>query len=218
MIKYTPWSTDWRYTKFNIDNLDQIQQEFVKVKELQWHKFCDHDLSAVDVNWWDFSVMPRSEIESMVPTLVAWFDKKGILDKWTASAFSVIHKEKYPMRIHVDSTLTDERRVSLNMPFQNCENTWTCWYDANIDMDNLPLENPDRKHSRQLYDPALASGLWFLEDNAQEIDRAEMDSPVIVNVTIPHRPVSGHDNQRILLCHRFTPELTEEEINRICNL
>ena len=72
-------------------------------------------------------------------------------------------------------------------------------------------------HSRMIYDPPLQKGRWGVEP-CNEIDRAEMDSPVIVNVTVPHRPVSGHDNERILICHRFTPELTAEEVLRICNL
>ena len=221
MNDYQPWNPDWRYTKFTVDCLEQIQQEFQYVKDNIWHKYSHNDLVSDDPDYWDFSMMPRSGIEEHVPTLVDWFKRAGILDKWTATAFSVVNRASNPMRIHVDSIATDDRRVSLNMPFKNCSNTWTCWYDCELDDVEVPPEiTPEvlpHLHSRMIYDPPLQKGRWGVEP-CNEIDRAEMDSPVVVNVTVPHRPVSGHDNERILICHRFTPELTAEEVLRICNL
>lgn len=221
MSNYKPWNPDWRYTKFTIDCLEQIQKEFRYVKDNIWHIYSHNDLVDSDPDYWDFSMMPRSGIEEHVPTLVDWFKRVGILDKWIATAFAVVNKASNPMRIHVDSIATDDRRVSLNMPFLNCKNTWTCWYDCELDEVEVPPKNitPEilpHLHSRMVYDPPLQKGRWGVEP-CNEIDRAEMDSPVIVNVTIPHRPVSGHDETRILLCHRFTPELTEKEIKNICN-
>lgn len=221
MSNYKPWNPDWRYTKFTIDCLEQIQKEFRYVKDNIWHTYSHNDLVDSDPDYWDFSMMPRSGIEEHVPTLVDWFKRVGILDKWIATAFAVVNKASNPMRIHVDSIATDDRRVSLNMPFLNCKNTWTCWYDCELDEVEVPPKNitPEilpHLHSRMVYDPPLQKGRWGVEP-CNEIDRAEMDSPVIVNVTIPHRPVSGHDETRILLCHRFTPELTEKEIKNICN-
>jgi len=219
MSEYMPWNPDWFYTRVNVDQLSQIQSEFEIIRKEHWHKFCDHDVNENDADWWDFSAMPRSIIEPYTPTLVEWFDSLGILDKWSSTAFSVVNKEDKPMRIHIDSTLTEQRRVSLNMPFLNCDNTWTVWYDCDIDQTEVPTElPPEILHSRFQHDPSLRFGRWGVEQGAQEIARAEMNTPVIVNVTIPHRPISSHNLQRILLCHRFTPELTEEEINRICNL
>lgn len=220
MSNYKPWNPDWRYTKFTVDCLEQIQQEFEYVCKHVWHTFSDNDLTNSSPDYWDFSMMPREGIEEHVPSLVKWLDSKSILDKWTATAFSVVNRASNPMRIHVDSIATDERRVSLNMPFKNCANTWTCWYNCELDEVEVPPEiTPEilpHLHSRMIYDPPLQQGRWGVEP-CNEIDRAEMDQPVLVNVTVPHRPVSGHNNERILLCHRFTPELTQEEMDRICN-
>lgn len=219
MSEYTPWNPKWFYTRVNVNCLEQIQKEFEEIRKNHWHKFCDYNIDEEDANWWDFSAMPREVIEPHTPVLVEWLDSKGILDKWSSTAFSVVNKEDKPMRIHIDSTLTDERRVSLNMPFLNCNNTWTCWYDCEIDQHEVPTDvPPEVLHSRFQYDPSLRFGRWGIEQGAKEIARAEMNTPVLVNVTIPHRPISGHNLQRILLCHRFTPELTKEEMDRICNL
>lgn len=218
MKQFTSWNPDWRYTKFNIDCLKEIQQEFLNVRKLIWHKHSDQNLEDPDPSWWDFSMMPRQELEPLVPTLANWFKSKGILDKWSSTAFAVVNKSSNPMDIHVDSTVIDVRRYSLNMPFINCDNTWTVWYDAEVDQTRLPTDiPPEVLHSRFKYDPTLRFGLWYQEQTATEIDRAEMDSPVIINITVPHRPVSGHEDTRILLCHRFTPELTTEEVLTICN-
>lgn len=221
MNTYTPFKPNWYYSKFNIPNLEQIQKEFLSVKDSTWQKYSDHNLSTKG-DWWDFCCMPGSDLEQHIPTFVNWLKDVGIYSKWISTAFSVVNSNTNPMRTHVDSLDNDSRRVSLNIPILNCQGTYTVWYDAELDFSNQgPVDiSPDdprweKLHGRFKYDPPLRTGLWTIESTEKEVMRVETTSPLLVNITRPHRPMSDHNEMRILACSRFSPELTEQEVKQL---
>ena len=216
--RYVPWNPEWFYSRFRIDNLEQIQKEFLIVKDVKWKEYIGVDTN--NSTWWDFALMPKHAVEEFLPTLVDWLTHIGLYDRWITVAFSTVNHSEHPMRIHVDSTAVDQRRISVNIPVLNCEKTYTVWYDAELDYDNVLPEviSPEveaKLHTRLKYDPAIKYSHWGIESTAVEIKRLETNQPVIVNITIPHRPVSDHNQTRILACLRFTPELTDADLKKL---
>lgn len=220
MNKYLPFKPDWYYSKFTIPNLKQIQKEFLSVKDLIWHSYSNHDLTEKG-DWWEFTAMPGNEIEKHIPSFINWLKEVGIYSKWISTAFSVVNSNANPMRTHVDSLDTANRYLSLNIPILNCQGSYTVWYDAELDHTEVaPDLQPgepgyEELNTRFKYDPPLRYGRWTVESTEQEVMRVETVDPVLVNVSMPHRPMSDHNEMRILACSRFTPELTDQEVRQL---
>ena len=41
--RYVPWNPEWFYSRFRIDNLEQIQKEFLIVKDVKWKEYIGVD-------------------------------------------------------------------------------------------------------------------------------------------------------------------------------
>ena len=114
---------EWYYKPIVVPELSLIQDEV--------NKFLPDLLSTQQEI--GFYYIKRDQIETLFPCYTAMLKKMGLIDRWTYSAIIATegHRE-FP--IHIDSLDWEDRCFGLNIPILNCENSWTVWYDANIDL------------------------------------------------------------------------------------
>jgi hypothetical protein len=97
--------------------------------------------------------------------------------------------------IHIDDPLHKEN-IALNIPVMNCADSYTVWYDAEIDYNTkIPDYATDGK-----YDP----GGRVIKGSAREIDRVNCSFPSWVNLAVPHQGVYTGSAERINASFRFT--------------
>ena len=179
----TPQPT-WCFKPIDIPNLSTIQSEFQSILS---------ELISMEVQYKYFHI-DRARIESKVPSYVEFLKSIGLLDRWIYSALVVTTNDaEFP--IHVDATDWTSRCFALNLPIQNCDDSYTVWYDAKINPNPIPGdETSNRSLARICYD-------------ATEICRMPATTPAWVNISVPHRPVTEHNKLRAVISARFDPEL-----------
>lgn len=178
----------WLYKPINVPNLKVIQEEIIL--------FLYKVRPNFDFSNPDFIHIARKEIEPYTPMYAKFIDSLGILDKWDYSAFITLNNNlKFP--IHVDSLNWDLRCYGLNLPIINCENTYTVFYDAEIESEPFKERN----------DPIRSSRVIKKNSEFKEIGRWDSNKPAWINISVPHAPVSLHSKPRALISARFLPEL-----------
>lgn len=174
----------WFFKPIDVPNLLSIQNEFQVILS---------ELISMEEKYKYFHI-DRARIESNVPSYAKFLENIGLLDRWIYSALIVTtSNEEFP--VHVDAMDWNSRCYALNLPIQNCDDSYTVWYDAKINTDPVPGdETSNRKLARLCYD-------------ATEICRMPATMPAWINISIPHRPVTYHNKVRAIISARFDPEL-----------
>ena len=176
----------WCFKPVDIPNLATIQSEFQAILP---------ELIVTEVQYKYFHI-DRDRIESKVPSYVEFLKSIGLLDRWNYSALIVTTSdEEFP--IHVDAMDWTSRCFALNLPIQNCDDSYTVWYDTKINPDPIPGdETSNRSLARICY-----------HENAIEVCRMPASMPAWINISLPHRPVTEHNKLRAIISARFKPEL-----------
>jgi hypothetical protein len=100
--------------------------------------------------------------------------------------------------IHIDDP-SGAYSFALNIPVQNCHESWTVWYDAEIDYD-API--PEAATAAK-YDP----GGRVIRGTAREIDRVNSGFSSWVNISVPHRGITLGQESRLNASLRFNPAI-----------
>ena len=175
----------WFYKPVEVPNLSLIQKEFQMILP---------KLIKSDEKYKYFHI-DRSLIESEVPNYVNFLKSIGLLDRWVYSAIIATDGEEFV--IHVDSLDWTERCFALNLPIQNCDDSYTIWYDAKVNVDPVPGEEKSHRKLARMCHPGTE----------KEICRMPANTPAWINVAIPHRPYTQHNRLRAIISARFSPEL-----------
>lgn len=178
----------WRYKPITVDNLEAIQEELIPVLYKEYPEF--------DTGKPTFCFVLREKIEPYAPLYTKFIESLGILDRWHYSALITITAD-YNFPVHIDGVDWKTRCYGLNIPLINCEDTFTVFYDAEID-DNIVFEKSN---------PINSSRVTKKDTIATEIDRMPASQPAWVNNRIPHKPLSLHNKPRAIISARFRPEL-----------
>lgn len=188
MILYTH-KPSWFYKPIQIENLEEIQKELLTVL---YKKIPNFDTAAPL-----FHYTSREEVEPYAPLYTNYIKSLGLLDKWIGSPI-ITTNYHYKFPIHIDNYDWVEMSYGLNIPIINCEDTYTVWYDAEIQDERPDLAKTDPKNVSRLIKPNTPT---------RELARWHMKDPAWINVSIPHAPVSNHNKPRALLSARFSPEI-----------
>jgi hypothetical protein len=122
-----------------------------------------------------------------IPEFQSMLSYLNILNYMNTTSISIAVLEPYVnMPIHTD---TGSHNFSLNIPIQNCDNTWTVWYET----EQVPIYIDKPSHYQ------------YSADLCKEIGRIEMSNPYIINTDIPHAAYNPNNSTRILLAVRLRP-------------
>lgn len=208
-MNYKPFKPNWTYTKINIDEINQINEELIN---LFWEQYNPED----NVFAIGFLGETADQIWDKLPLLKAWLEKNNLLrERWMSYFYSITEKKEFP--IHIDY-FNDDRFIAFNFPLINCENTYTAWYNATVNEKSpfsaevnedgtLRVVNPE-DHGKEKSNDSY----WCVQETAKEIDRTLCDSPMIINTSIPHRPISTHNRLRVLFSMRLAPADFEKDV------
>lgn len=195
LVDYLPNHKDWYYSTFKIPNLEKIQHEFLPLRVMY--------IDKISV----FNPLSKDELKDKVPEFCKFLKSVDLYDRWiTTSMCTIPPHQNYPL--HIDSLHCEERFIALNIPIINCDNTFTAWYEAEIDKliwDKL------HGHIDITYDAACHCK-W---ETSKEVKRVESYEPMLINVSVPHSVFNPNDKYRFLVSSRFTPELTSDDIQKL---
>lgn len=178
----------WLYKPVDVPNLKEIQQELIPVLEKEVPNYTQIPNK--------FAYVLRDKIEPYAPLYTQFINSLGLLDRWHYSAFIMVSNGNlFP--IHVDSLNWQTRCYGLNLPLVNCEDSYTVFYDAEIDSSEITERNNPTNSARVIKDDTIAV----------EIGRWDASKPAWINIRIPHNPVANHNNPRVLISARFRPEI-----------
>jgi hypothetical protein len=200
----------WLYKTIDIPNVNDIQKEFQMVLDC-------YPLEMAGVPGYDLIIGNKELIAQHCPLFVNLLKNLNLLDRWDYTAWSMSTIPGENIIIHTDYDWRD-RSFALNIPILNCHDSYTAWYK--------PRPGTGVKHLRQheeLKDYPLPEKWqdhypgqqWRAEDIEGEIDRMAASQPAFVNHSIPHRPVTYHNDTRILISTRFLPELFDYDFDRL---
>jgi hypothetical protein len=187
----------WFYKPIHIENLEEIQKELISVL---YSKLIPNFDTARPM----FKIVTREEIEPFAPLYTNFIKSLGLLDRWGGSAI-ITTNYNIPFPIHIDNIDWVQNSYGLNLPIINCEDTYTVWYDAELQEFRNDLNDIDPNATAN--DPRHKSRLVKPNTLVKEIARWHMKDPAWINVSIPHRPVSNHNKPRAVMSARFRPEL-----------
>jgi len=195
MSIYKPFNENWFYSEFQIENLKDIQEEFVKFAKT----FNQREIV--------FTPKKKEQFQEQVPVFVQFLKDMDLYHRWHATAFALVPpNQSYPP--HIDSIDASFRSQALNIPIENYENTYTVWYDAKIlgsIWGNLWGH----------VDKTLNTSVMCDAKSAKERCRVTATKPMIINVTLPHAVINPTDKVRFLVSTRFNPELDEADLLRL---
>jgi hypothetical protein len=189
----------WFYKTVDISDLDQIQQEFKKI--IEWKYLTSFDDKQFGEYSSNYIALNKVLIEKYAPTFVTTLKNLNLFERWETTTIS--GTKNYSSKtsiVHVDDQSWERRCYALNIPIQNCHDSYTVWYDVKPQSGTLGLGQASLHKNV----------LGFAENNIiKEIARLAVSQPAFVNISIPHRPVTNHDELRLLISSRFTPEIHE---------
>jgi len=195
----------WCYRKiYNIPNLSSIQQEL--------YDFMFSVKPSTDTWISTAMYMSKDKISEQTPLFNEYLKSLGIFDRWYYSLLIYTNNGK-TLPIHIDSVPWKNDRYALNIPVYNCDDTYTVWYECEIDYDNndtistnvdiSAYTNPNYK------DKDIPARFMKNNSSYKEIERLNSNQPAWVDYTIPHRPVANHNLPRALFTARFRPDLSD---------
>lgn len=189
MTEYEGYPT-WLYKPVEVDNLSLIQEELMPILYREIPDF-DNDPPH-------FIYVPRENIEPYAPRYTEFIASLGIVNRWYGSAL-VTTNRGIPYPIHVDGLDWHQKCYGLNLPLINCDDTYTVFYDAEIETEAFTSRG-DPKNSARKIKPGTTP---------TEIGRWESNKPAWINTRIPHCPLSNHTRPRAIISARFYPEVHE---------
>ena len=192
MQKYQSTTPDWLYHPANIDQLPTIQKELLKLSVITCKdNLVNYTSTFVGVNY-------REIIDRTCPVLVQELQRLKLYDILDFIAIiSVDCSKEFPPHVDVGDD------IAVNIPLVNCEGTYTVWYDAEIIDQELPTHaiGSDSAKQARICDPRTAV----------EIGRCDSSIPHWINVNVPHRPETHHDQLRLAASLRFLPSPLDEK-------
>jgi hypothetical protein len=206
MTNYTE-KPSWFYKPIQIENLEAIQ------KEVQ--SFLYNNVPNLISQPPKFYYVLRESLEPHAPALVSYLKSIGLLDEWCSNHF-VTTNYHYKFPIHVDDLDWYNNCYGLNIPIMNCDDTYTVWYDTEIEDDPYFADEITPGVVNESWPKALGIARLIKSDGppadslptwkgvpATEIARWHMKDPAWINVSIPHAPISNHKKFRAVLSLRF---------------
>lgn len=189
---------------FDVALLPLIQKEAIKLfLELQHTKAHKKKIFYYFENF----EQEVGKLKNLCPNLLQELQKLG-LDRYFSSLLFV---QKLPsqddMPIHRDANLDTPLtygHVGLNIPIAGCENSYTVFYDGELDPngDHAKLSFSE---SNPWYGTATAQGggKFANQDTAVEIARVSSNQPLWINTYAFHAGHTQSQKQRLLLSLRF---------------
>jgi len=186
-----PTNPDWLYhtAAVDLDRLPAIRQELASIyyQIPDRHKWGPTTFNMVD---------DQQLIRDHCPVLCDQLQQMKILNWLSFIGFITVNPAmKFPM--HIDNNV-GEFEIALNIPVENCHDSYTVWYNAEISQDpSVPYikttGDADIKNTAMLID----------ESSAVEIGRFSADIPAWININVPHNLVCSHDLIRVGATLRF---------------
>ena len=152
----------------------------------------------------NFFIQDTDYFKKHCPALCDYLKSINLFDRWSRTGIVKLEANSV-LSLHSDGRC----RWALNLPVQNCSESYTIWYDAELITDEIKPVVVDGVITEATY-------VKYREDTAVEIDRVCADQPLWVNVQTPHSAINKSDNPRILITLRFYPELDDILINSTC--
>jgi hypothetical protein len=194
----------------HVPNLPVIQQELLQM----FYQLCDPvPTGSAFISMYNSDLQWQSLIH-----LNQWLTNLGLADRRIHCYYSVLNNASV-MPIHVDYT-NEEKFLAVNIPLLNCDGSYITWYNADIDPQMQIKETKNQSGPKRLliYDESGEdyvtgnTSYWCMQEGAKQVQSVETTAPMLVNVSIPHRPEVKHDRLRVLFSLRFIfPELTMQE-------
>jgi hypothetical protein len=192
LVKYQSTAPDWLYYPANIDQLPAVQKELIKLSVItRKDNLVPYTSTFVEVSNKDL-------INKTCPVLVQELQRLKLYDTLGFIALiSVDCSKEFPPHVDVGDD------IAVNIPLINCEGTYTVWYRAEIVDKELPKYAIGSEIARQarVCDPRTAV----------EIGRCDSSIPHWINVNVPHRPETHHDQLRLAASLRFLPSPLDEK-------
>lgn len=181
----------WTYIPYTIPNFDEVQRELSAdfITDMVRNQMVKGSLG-------DFCYINRSVINDRTPGTQRFLQSIGLLDRWAWVGYIIV-KPGCHFPVHVDSTYPQDACYGLNIPVLNATKSYTVFYEVDGYSNNVEKEHDDRVTYATFRDDQII----------REIDRVETNQCYWVNVSIPHRPVVEHGNERIICSMRFRPEI-----------
>jgi hypothetical protein len=178
----------WCWKPFDdVPELLEIQKEFQHIQQLQFPGLNQNDFLYVD----------KDILEHHAPVYCEFLKRIKLYKRRSDTALISSYGSK-PFPIHIDGEDWENRCFALNLPVYNCDQSYTVWYKGT--RSGLPGGYTDPNDNR-------SDAILYDEATAVEIDRMPASTPAIVNISVPHRPVTLHGKLRYLVSTRFGPEL-----------
>lgn len=195
---------DWMYRPVSIPQLTQIQTEILSLIDSKYNTVFTADGFGIESS--QYLGIPLEDLLNHSPSCVDFLRSINLLDRLSAvtlvGTLNGLHAK--PAIVHVDDKDWKVTCFALNLPLKNCENSYTVWYETK----ELEGESiPDSKNSSDPYYFFQKVGGYHEHQLVREIGRWEVSNPAFVNIGIPHRPESLHNELRLLMSLRFSPEL-----------
>ena len=208
-MNHRPQRPGWYYSVIDVPNLPVIQQELLQM----FYQLCD----PVPTGSAFISLYNSDPKWQSLTHLNQWITSLGLADRPIYCLYSVLNNASV-MPIHVDYA-NEPKFLAVNIPLLNCDGSYTTWYDADIDPQMHIKETKNQSETRRLliYNELVDdyhtgdTSYWCLQEGAVQVQRVKTTLPMLVNVSIPHRPQVKHNRLRVVFSLRFFPELTVQE-------
>jgi hypothetical protein len=187
---------DWLYCPASIDLslLPQLKKEISKFS------IAVKEIPTNDRRGLAFHTDDLDLIKNMCPCLIKEFIRLGIDQLLDHVSIITIDPAKPPVPIHRDCDDISVPTFGLNIPVINCEDTYTVWYDTELDK-NSPVP------AHFAGSPIIYTTVPAANQHATEIDRCSAATPHWVNNWVPHAARSDHNKIRVNSSWRFKKEI-----------
>jgi len=167
----------------NFDNLETIQEKCLKLFPNDMLKE-----DGIFYNKKDLEFLTIDELKSELKKL-------NLLDRVRSIGFNVTQPNNLNSGIHVDS---GQHTQSLNIPLQNCENTFINHFKTEKSPIEKKFIDPVTKHTQTYYE--------YDEKECDLISSKETNLPYLIDTKTPHNISSKNDKVRIALLIRLKNE------------
>ena len=168
------------YKPVNIENLQEIQQEVLKL-------IPENLLNKTTLTYIENS----KNIFLNIPVLSDFLKSKNM--HWAVGNIAINITQGHDTgNYHLDS---GPFKHSLNIPIIGCENTWINFFKVDGDYKVVTVENQGKTHHFFRY----------TEDQCELIYEAETIQPYLLGEKTPHRVINKSDQTRIMLLIRLFP-------------
>lgn len=204
MSKLTNGIPDFLYkpAAVNLDLLPGIRKEAFKLfLELQ-KKWLKEKIFYYVI---DFE-QEVGKIQDLCPTLTAELQRLGLYDYFYSLLFVQKLPSQHAMPIHRDANLDTPYvygHLGLNIPIAGCENSFTVFYDGELDKNFLDAEKIPKDNPWYGTYSAQLGGKFADQHSVKEIDRVQSNQPLWLNTYAFHAGRTESLKPRLLLSLRF---------------